>query len=524
MDSSAYVDAIARVIGEQGRIRAAQQLQSGQIWSQLISNLGQTVAGIPGQMQQMKAAQQEGQIRDLQIQKALDDRKAQQAMDAAFAGAYKPDASGKMTLDENELFKHLPGHMVPGVMENVAKVKKAQADLAETQNKVTEGQNDLIAGLLNGVKASGYDPKVFLQATRTAQHSQLISPEQATQYALGAVEQGQPFVQQTTDDLLGRSQAWQKIQTERMTAQSRVMAAQKPTEATIALESVGGDPSAAIERLKPTKEAAQKSLQAENKLVDGKPASVFFDPDPSAAVHYYDAEMKPIENAASRVKPMPPASVVYPKPEASAAPAPEIKPGTPEYKVAQDLAAGKLTSQQFRSLTAYGRDTGKKMAIYAKAAELNPEFNQAQFELGFKMASNPQIRQRIVAINSLEPVIDKVDQLADQVGNGDIPVWNRFINSAKFNIGDKTVTNFRQMQILLGDEVGNALGVGTGSDLKTKLGLDLVNPNLSAANFKSTMAQLRSVLEARRSELLRQMGMYGDVAAPPTSKKNPFVK
>lgn len=70
------------------------------------------------------------------------------------------------------------------------------------------------------------------------------------------------------------------------------------------------------------------------------------------------------------------------------------------------------------------------------------------------------------------------------------------------------------MQILLGDEVGNALGIGTASDLKTRLGLDLVNPNLSPANFKATMDQLRTVLDARRSELGRQMGIYGDVAKP----------
>jgi len=152
--------------------------------------------------------------------------KAQQAMDDAFKGAYKPDASGQMVLDENALLSHLPGHTVPGVMEQLTKVKKAQADLSETQNKVAEQQNDLVAGLLNGVKAAGYDTKTFLQATRTARDSKLISPEQATQYALGAVEQGQPFVQQTTDDLLGRSQAWQKIQTERMTAQSRAQQAQ----------------------------------------------------------------------------------------------------------------------------------------------------------------------------------------------------------------------------------------------------------------------------------------------------------
>ncbi len=83
------------------------------------------------------------------------------------------------------------------------------------------------------------------------------------------------------------------------------------------------------------------------------------------------------------------------------------------------------------------------------------------------------------------------------------------------------------MQILLGDEVGNALGVGTGSDLKTRLGLDLVDPNISAANFKATMGQLRDVLQARKAELVRQMGVYApdqQQSAPsaPAGKADPL--
>ena len=63
---------------------------------------------------------------------------------------------------------------------------------------------------------------------------------------------------------------------------------------------------------------------------------------------------------------------------------------------------------------------------------------------------------------------------------------------------------------------GNALGVGTGSDLKTRLGLDLVNPNLGPKDFLDTMQQLRTVLGARKDNLLQTMGPYGrgDNAVP----------
>jgi len=96
MDSSAYVDAIARVIGEQGRIRAAQQLQSGQIWSQLISNLGQLPLQAYEGMQKAKTAEQERQINQFK----LDELKRQQAGRLVLADAIKRFTAGPRAMDE----------------------------------------------------------------------------------------------------------------------------------------------------------------------------------------------------------------------------------------------------------------------------------------------------------------------------------------------------------------------------------------------------------------------------------------
>ncbi len=90
--------------------------------------------------------------------------------------------------------------------------------------------------------------------------------------------------------------------------------------------------------------------------------------------------------------------------------------------------------------------------------------------------------------------------------------FNRLLQGAKLQVSNKTVANFQQLKTLLGDEVGLALGVGTGSDLKTKLGLDLVNTNLSDGSFQSNMDQLDSILGARKGLLLKQMGTYASVA------------
>lgn len=157
------------------------------------------------------------------------------------------------------------------------------------------------------------------------------------------------------------------------------------------------------------------------------------------------------------------------------------------------------------------------IGIYNTARQLNPDFEPAQFELGFKMAGNPQIAQRVVAINAINPVMTRMEELIDKSGNTDIPALNSLLNAAKFQLGNQTVTNFRQLQTLLGDEIGNALGVGTGSDLKTKLGIDLVNPNLSPGNFRANMEQARAALQQRRNELYKIQGPYApkDSQAPP---------
>jgi hypothetical protein len=77
-------------------------------------------------------------------------------------------------------------------------------------------------------------------------------------------------------------------------------------------------------------------------------------------------------------------------------------------------------------------------------------------------------------------------------------------------VGDKTVSNIHEMQIAVGDEVAGVLGYGGASDMKTKLGLDLVDPNTSPEVFKSNMTILKHMLENRKNSMLKPMGVYGE--------------
>jgi hypothetical protein len=196
----------------------------------------------------------------------------------------------------------------------------------------------------------------------------------------------------------------------------------------------------------------------------------------------------------------------HPKP-----PPPPVVLNAHQQGVAKDLATGTLTFSEFNRLfpNRSGAGAEAKAAMYDAARELNPAFSPAQFEAGYKMATNPQVTNRLVAINALMPVVDRITTLAASVGNNDIPAFNRLLQEGNFQVGGKHVASLRQLQTLLGEEVGNALGVGTGSDLKTKLGLDLVNPTLGPKDFLDTMQQLSGVLGARKQTLLGTMGVYG---------------
>lgn len=217
---------IAELMLEKGRAQAAGALGAGQAWSGALQNIGQGISQIPQQIQQQKAQQQESQLRGIQVDEAQRRIDAEKAMDAAFAGAIKPDG----TLDDTALLQHLPGHLVPSVMQNLNAVKKSALDISETHAKLLQQNQDLAAGLMNGVKNSGYDPKLFLAGLKTASANGLMSPDEATQHAIGAIEQGPDYVKSVTDDYINKSQAWQKIGSEQTTANARAISAQTGAE------------------------------------------------------------------------------------------------------------------------------------------------------------------------------------------------------------------------------------------------------------------------------------------------------
>ena len=187
----------------------------------------------------------------------------------------------------------------------------------------------------------------------------------------------------------------------------------------------------------------------------------------------------------------------------------KMVPGTPSFKLAQDLAYGRMTFSQFRTIFAYSRDAQAKQALYFKASQLNDQFNPAQFEMGFKFASNPKVQTALAAVDNVLPNLQRAVDLSDQITRYDEPAVNDILAKVRFQMGNQKVSNFRQLQKILGDEIGIALGAGGMTDMKLQLGLDIVDPNLSPETFFSNMQQVQDYLISRKRSWLNQMGIYG---------------
>ena len=207
----------------------------------------------------------------------------------------------------------------------------------------------------------------------------------------------------------------------------------------------------------------------------------------------------------------------------SEAPA-EIKPGTREYKVAEDLAYGRLTFSQLRTLTAYGRDVNKKMDIYDKAAELNPAFNPADFERGYKFSSNPKVMQQIASLNNVKAGVDDLLAASDAAARSGSTLLNKAIIPGGIAIGNKKYSNFETARTAFADELSGALGYGSATDMSREMGFNMTNANLSPENFRAALQEIViPFVERKKKSLTDQMSVYGEKEQQTGSRDVPNV-
>lgn len=191
--------------------------------------------------------------------------------------------------------------------------------------------------------------------------------------------------------------------------------------------------------------------------------------------------------------------------------APPLQLTEDDMTYAKGLASGEMSPDfVIKSYSKFGQKGQQRIpAVVAMAKKINPALNVSQRELEFKWGSNAGATKTIAAANNALSNIDKIVKVSDQWARTGSPGLNSMIKYGQQQLGYKNATNISELQIAIGDEVAGVLGYGTSSDLKTKLGIDLTNPNVSPENFRSNMGILKDLLATRGRTMAAPMGIYG---------------
>ena len=128
---------------------------------------------------------------------------------------------------------------------------------------------------------------------------------------------------------------------------------------------------------------------------------------------------------------------------------------------------------------------------------VDPNFDFVASDAGGKSVSTSYVQKAKIAINAILPNIDKVVELSNQVNRVGVAGVDDLLQKAKVQIGNQSVTNFKEAQKLIADELGVALGGGTMSDMKLQLGFDVTDPSVKPEVFASNMALVKTFLENR---------------------------
>ncbi len=195
----------------------------------------------------------------------------------------------------------------------------------------------------------------------------------------------------------------------------------------------------------------------------------------------------------------------------------DIKPNTKEYRLAQDMAYGKITMADFNRM--YGRaaaNANLKASMYDKARELNPNFNPAAFEIGYKLASTPKTQQQLASLDNVIEATPDMIKYSDAAGRTGVGILNQLVSKAGYQVGGKQYSNFHTAQIAYADELSGALGYGSATDMSREMGFNLTDGNLSPEKYKAGLTDVvLPFIRRKRDTLLKGMGPYGEPGGSP---------
>lgn len=302
-----------------GNAQANAALQGGQAWGNAIQGAGQAVSGAVELATDPKRREYERQQQGRQVLTQVlkttppnaDGSPNHSAIVAALGAKGFPDV-GEAWLSSDVKNR-----------ENIASLAKMKQDAVIANQNVQKKQMETIGDAAHHADT----PEKFLATVGYLAAHQQIDEKTANQ-AMDAAQSGGPDGWKAVRaQFLQYSPEYQDIQKQKNAAftlpptpegaapAQRVVGGQSiatggqsqpkpPTETEVAMKAADGDAAAAMSLLKPK---PVESAQSVDKLLDGKPTTLMFDPKTK---QYTNASGQVIENAATRIKPIPSASAI----------------------------------------------------------------------------------------------------------------------------------------------------------------------------------------------------------------------
>lgn len=181
-----------------------------------------------------------------------------------------------------------------------------------------------------------------------------------------------------------------------------------------------------------------------------------------------------------------------------------------DYTMAEQLANGQLGIDGLNKVLGGGNSSNptviqRRSNLLSLASQINPNFNEAQWEQGQKFGSNPTTQKTLAAIGAVDKTFGIISGLVDNAVNTGIPALNKIVVPGAIDIGDVSTSNFATTATALADELSGVLGYGSATDMKLQLGIDLTNPTQSPQQFKTNLETVKQLVQNRKQSLQAQI-------------------
>jgi len=244
---------------------------------------------VASQFAQLQGLREQTEARRLAADEARQKRTRQQQIEAAFEAAVKIDPeTGEITLDENVLFRGVPGSLHPELRKQLAQDKESVLNLRTATLNLEKAKVQHLGSAAQTVIASGGDPTIWGVELKGAHRMQLIDVETYAQLS----------ARTDPKDILAVAQSYvQRAGIKPPSLEKVTTVDDQGREVTKFVE-----PTAGASYPAPPKAPAALSYQSKPVLLDGKPALVGFNPQTNT---YH----KGAEDVTARVQDVPPQSV-----------------------------------------------------------------------------------------------------------------------------------------------------------------------------------------------------------------------